>query len=440
MSLAPDTNGRKFGPFWLVPGVQPLNAATFFTSSFLFVVLMLFLGFVQPYLLNDMLGVPAEQQGTVTGRLSFVQELTALLLMGLVGALSDRVGRRVVCVAGLSIIGLGFVLYPFADSIMQLYAFRIVIAVGVAATAVMIIAAMQDYPQEVSRAKWGGTNSLVTSFGILLVSLVLARLPYWLEEAGYPTLMAGRYTFWFGAAVAILAAVLIRFGWYGGRFASAEQIRSPFEGLKEGLAAGKKNPRLALSYIGAFAGRGDIAVIGAFFSLWFVRAGALNEIPSAEALKQGGITLGTLTLATMIWAPLFGWLLDKIDRVLGLAIAMTMACAGYFIISMVDNPFDMRIMMPATMLLGVGEISAVIASNALLGSESPPAFRGAASGVFSLVGTFGILFATVVGGLIFDNIGFTAPFAMMALANGTVMLLAVLTWRRWPTSPVHGSN
>jgi len=270
--------------------------------------------------------------------------------------------------------------------------------------------------------------------------LVLARIPYWLEGAGYPALMAGRYTFWFGAAVAIFAALVIRVGWYGGRFASVEQIRSPFAGLKEGLAAGKRNPRLALSYIGAFAGRGDVVVIGAFFSLWFVRAGALHDIPSSEALKQGGITLGTLTLATMIWAPLFGWMLDKIDRVLGLTIAMSLACVGYFIISTVDNPFDMRIMMPATMLLGIGEISAVIASNALLGSESPVAFRGAASGVFSLVGTFGILFATVVGGQIFDGIGFTAPFAMMAIANGVVMLLAFFTWRRWPTSPVHAGD
>ena len=67
----------------------------------------------------------------------------------------------------------GFALFPTATALPELYAFRFVIAVGTAVASVMVITTMQDYPQEVSRGKWGGTNSFITSFAILLVALLL---------------------------------------------------------------------------------------------------------------------------------------------------------------------------------------------------------------------------------------------------------------------------
>jgi MFS family permease len=89
-----DSNGLKFGPFWLTPGINRLNACTYFFSSFMFVTLVTFLNFVQPYLLDEILHVPAETQGSVTGTLNFVHELVALIIMGLFGSVSDRTGRR----------------------------------------------------------------------------------------------------------------------------------------------------------------------------------------------------------------------------------------------------------------------------------------------------------------------------------------------------------
>ena len=173
-----------------------------------------------------------------------------------------------------------------------------------------------------------------------------------------------------------------------------------------------------------------MVVIGSFFSLWFVRAGGDAGIESTRSLAQAGMTLGALTLAVCVWAPTFGWLLDRINRVTGMAIAMSLACIGYFTIGTVSDPFNMTIAIPATLLLGVGEISAVIAGNALLGQEAPPRIRGAAAGVFSLVGTMGILSATLAGGYVFDKIAYTAPFTMMAIVNGLVVIAALLVRAR----------
>jgi MFS family permease len=83
-------------------------------------------------------------------------------------------------------------------------------------------------------------------------------------------------------------------------------------------------------------------------------------------------------------------------------------------------------MMTATFVLGIGEISAGIAGNALIGQEAPPQIRGAWVGVFGLVGAAGILAATFVGGQAFDRIGYGAPFTMMAGVNAVIALWALI--------------
>lgn len=424
--LKPDLSGIKFGPFWLTPGVSKLNACTYFVSSFSFVTLVTFLNFVQPYILEEILRIPVEQQGTVTGYLNFMHEGTALILMGLVGALSDRIGRRAIIVTGFLVWMVGFVIFPTAASIEQLYLYRLVFAVGVAISSVMVITTMQDYPQELSRGKWGGLNSFLTSFAILTVTLVLARLPGIFTDSGYTAEQAGRYTYWVGAVWALIAAVIFRFGFYGGRVSDKPASSSPLAGFAQGIRAASGNPRLALSYASAFAARGDMLVVGVYYSLWFSVAAREQGIETAEALKMAGISLSALLLANVIWAPVFGIIIDRINRVVGLFVAMLLAVIGYFALGSVDDPFNAPVMMGATFVLGVGEISAIVAGNALLGQEAPRDIRGASVGVFSLVGTAGILTATVCGGIVFDAFGPGAPFIMMSAVNAVIVVWALL--------------
>ncbi len=437
----PDLDGIKFGPFWLVPGVSKLNACTFFVCSFTFVTLVTFLNFVQPYILEEVLHIPVDQQGKVTGYLNFLHEGVALIIMGVVGAISDRRGRRMLIIAGFLIWAVGFVLFPTAATLTELYAYRLVFAVGVATASVMVIATMQDFPQEISRGKWGGLNSFLTSFAILLVSLGMARLPVVFSNMGYEPTLAGRYTYWVGAGIAVLAAILFRIGFFAGRVSrTPAPVTSPWEGFAAGLNAARSNPRLALSYGSAFAARGDMLVIGAFYSLWFVRAGADQGIDSGEAIAKAGISLGALLLANWIWAPIFGSIIDRINRVRALFIAMIMAAIGYYVIGRVEDPFDMPVMMTATFILGLGEISAIVAGNALLGQEAPEKIRGASVGVFGLIGTGGILFATFAGGQVFDAFGPGAPFTMMAFVNLVIVAWAGLVLLRGHATPVASAD
>lgn len=434
-----DPAGLKFGPFWLTPGISRLNACTSFYCSWIFVTLVTFLNFAQPYLLREILHVPNDQMGTVTGYLSFLHEITALVLMGMIGAYSDRAGRRILIVTGFLIFALGFYLFPLANDLPQLFAYRFVCAVGVSIAAVNIIAMIQDYPQNTSRGKWGGTNSFLTSFAILTTSLLLGRLPEILLDLGYSTDESGRYAFWVGTVLALISAAIFRFGLFGGRisggaepeqFAQGPNLRLIFRealnGFLDGIRAARANPRLAISFGTAYAARGDMVVLGAFYSLWFVVSGKEQGIGSAEAMTIAGMSMFALIVATWLWAPTFGFIIDRINRIKALFIAMTLATIGYFVIGQVDDPFNRPVMMTATFILGIGEISAVIIGNALFGQEAPPESRGAAAGVFSIVGTLGILSATVLGGILFDKFGPSAPFTMMAVVNFVIVI-----WSGW---------
>lgn len=427
----PDHNGIKVRlgwiiPVWLMPGVTRLNAMTYFFCAFIFVTLVTFLNFVQPYILEEILKVPSDQQGSVTGYLNFLHEGTALVIMGIVGAISDRTGRRTLLIVGFLIWALAFILFPLAGSLGELYLYRIIFAIGIATASVMVIAIMQDFPQNISRGKWGGFNSFLTSFSILFVLIGLATLPGIFTSMGFAPVQAGRYTFWVGAGLTVFAAIVFRAGFPGGRAVQKNVPQSPLEGFATGLRAARTRPGLGLAYLSAFAARGDMVVLTAFYSLWFVHAAPEQGIDTATALRIGGQTMAALILANLLWAPVFGLILDRINRVIGLSVAMALAAFGYFVLGSVSDPYNMPVMMGATFVLGIGEISVIVVCNALLGQEAPPKVRGAASGVFGLLGTVGILSATLVGGLVFDAFGPNAPFIMMAFVNGAVGILALL--------------
>ncbi len=419
----PDPSGKKLGPLWFTPGISYFNASTLLYGSFSTLAALTFMNFVQPYILTEILHIPKGQQGSVVGNLAAVQEVVVILVMGWVGAMSDNVGRRIIFVVGFLIIGFGYLIYPLADSVTQLVIFRVIFAVGAATVPVMLSACLVDYIQEISRGKWIGTASIFNGLGVLTMALVLSQSPKWFVEWGADAASAGRYAFWLAAALCFVSAVILHFGLKG---KSGDIKRERFNvalQLRNGMAAAR-NPRIALSFSAAFIGRGDLVVIGTFFSLWIVQTGDDMGLSTGQSLGKAGILFGLIQLSALSWAFFMGVIADRINRVSALAFALIIASIGYLLMGGVDDPFGQSII-PVCIFLGIGETSVVITGGALLGQEAPVKIRGAVVGVFALTGAVGILFATAVGGQVFDLISRTAPFTMMGLLNGILALVAI---------------
>ena len=122
--IKPDTSCNRLGPIWLAPGVSVVNGVTLLYASFVGISFLTFVNYGQAYILNANLGIPRDQQGTITGNLAFITEVVAITLAFPIGVLCDRIGRRPILIFGMAVMGLSYVLYPLSTSIFDMSIYR----------------------------------------------------------------------------------------------------------------------------------------------------------------------------------------------------------------------------------------------------------------------------------------------------------------------------
>lgn len=417
-------SGLKVGPILLAPGVRKFNFWTYMYAAFICIGMLAGMNFLQGYVLTEHLHIPPTQQGAVTGNLAFWTEIVMILLIVPFGILSDRIGRRPVMVIGILFVAVGYALFPFATGIGELTLYRMLYAVGAAALSALIAIVGNDYTQEVSRGRLFGFGGLMNGLGVIFMSVVLARIPAELTARGADPVTAGIVMFLTAAALCVIAALVFSRGLKGG-LAVVNSAPPPLTTLLASGLRAAANPRIALSYAAAFAGRSDTAVKGLFVSLWAIQVAPLAGMSTSEALAGAGKLMGIMGLVILIWTPLFGLILDRVNRVTGMAIAMGLAGLGYSVMGLVDAPLAAG-NIPLFILLALGQGSAIIASVTLVGQEAPVKERGTIVATSGLFGAIGILGAAVIGGRLFDSIGPSAPFVMLGVLQLFLCLGAIL--------------
>lgn len=422
--LASDAHAVRFGPVLLAPGISKLNAWAFLFAAFAGVALNSFVSIIMPYILNVNIGLPTGEQGRVAGDLVFYGELVLISLSGLLGAWSDQFGRRAVLVIGLLLLGIGYVGLGYASSVPQLIAVRMFATIGIAAVTVMITTIQVDYPRQESLGKMIGFTGISIGIGAVMVGVLFTRLPDWYAGMGYAPLDASRLTMLTMTGCCVVTALVLRARLVGGPPPQARAKQPVKLLLAQGIQAARVNPKLVLAYGCAFIGRADLVVVGTFYTLWLTQAGIAAGMGADEAAKTAGGMFALVMTSALFWAPVMGWLNDRLDRTLVMSIALLLGMIGYTGMGLLGDPLGPWLL-PASIVLGIGQMSVTLASNTLVGQEAPAEFRGAVVGTFSVFGAAGILFVTSVGGRMYDGIGPAAPFVMIGLLNG---LLALWGW------------
>jgi len=424
------TPPAKIGPVHLAPGISAWNGTTLLYAAFFSIASSVFLSFVQPYIFTEMLKIPADEQGKLAGKLVLFGELVVLSLIGVAGVVSDKIGRRPVFAFGFAMLGVGYVLYPLATGETELILFRMVFALGVVGVTSMLATVQADYPQDRDRGKLVGIMGFLQAVGVIVLVFALSKLPQRLVDGGMDPAAAGQAALWLFAGVCLVNAVIVRLGLKGG-VPSSVTAREPFlPTVKRGLKAAR-NPRIALAYVAAMVSRGDLSVVSTFLSLWLVQVGVARGLPTETAIAEGGKFFGIVQLAALLWAPCVGILCDRMNRVGALCMAMALAGTGYLIVGFIPDPLS-PMMIPAAIILGMGEVNAVLAAQTLIGQEAPQDGRGAVVGVFGVCGAIGILSAGFFGGILFDAWRPSAPFILMGIANCTLLMLALTVRVKWP--------
>jgi MFS family permease len=245
----PPAAGVRLGPVQFAAGITPLNAGAYLYSA------LSFLSFAQPYVLTEIVKVPAEETGRITALLVTMQEILSLCLVGYIGGLSDRFGRRSLYAIGFVIMGVGYILFPYATSEPELFIYRFVYAVGVAAAGVMFAVIGVDYPAERSRGKLGGTTGFLNGLGIALGAFAFSRLPAWLQAQGATSAEAARDMLLVVGGLSLLTAFIVGFGLKKGTPGRKRKQVGLSDTFRIAIRHAMDNRRILLCFAGGFISR-----------------------------------------------------------------------------------------------------------------------------------------------------------------------------------------
>jgi MFS family permease len=417
------SNTAGVGSIKLSAGISPFNFWTYMYASFICIGMMSTMNFAQGYILTEHLHVPPQEVGSLSGRLTGLTEIVGFLLIWPFGMLADRTGRRPIIIFGILTIGLVYAIYPWATEPFHLYVFRLLYGVGVAATAAMTATIQNDYPQERSRGKLIGASAVFNGLGIVFASNLVGRMPSILRDQGVDPVAAGTIAYTSAALLCLISALWFRFGLKGGTPA-APQARPPYRQLLWSGLKAARNPRIALGYLSAMTARGDVVIMGTFVSLWSITAGGAAGLNPGQAMARAATSFIVIQVAAIVWSLVFGGIIDRINRVSALAMAMAIAAGGYCSMAFITSPMDIR-MAPVFAIVGAGMSAAMMATFAVIGQEARPEERGAVTGTMSMFGALGIILAAVIGGQIFDSIAPWAPFVLVGSAQAVLMIGAI---------------
>eukprot|EP01125_Pyxidicula_operculata_P018782 TRINITY_DN6717_c0_g1_i1.p1 TRINITY_DN6717_c0_g1~~TRINITY_DN6717_c0_g1_i1.p1 ORF type:complete len:472 (-),score=74.22 TRINITY_DN6717_c0_g1_i1:52-1467(-) len=405
----------------LAPGFTKWNLITFFYASFVNVAALVFLNSALPYLLTNFLKVPVDEQGDTTGSILLWNEVIIIATITMWGIASDKIGRRIVYVVGFGLMGASIFVHTWAPNFDGLIGIRAIFAVGAAASTSMLVALLGDYPVNASRGKSGGIVGLGGGLGAVFALFVLLKIPDW---ANLETPKRnGEIMYWAVGAWIIISGMILLLG-LSPRINEKNKHVSIKDIIVDGFKAGK-NPRIALSYLSSFAARGDAIVLTTYLTLWINNYEIAHGVSNEEALAKAGVMSGIAQTLSLVIAPFFGFLADRLDRVWGTTLATGISAIGYLFLSSLKDPTG-GAMYGAMCLVGTGEIAMIVASQVLLAAEAPDDTRGAVSGFWGLCAGISILFNTRLGGYLFDNWSNTGPFLIVGLFNLIVLIFGLV--------------
>ncbi|MEI6669494.1 MAG: magnetosome biogenesis transporter MamH [Acidobacteriota bacterium] len=400
--------------------VEPYHLNTLYLLSALCLILMTLSLGTQPLYLRSELGISAARAGAINANIMVVGETLELIVAGLVGYLSDRLGRKRIMVQGFLLAAVGASVAPFSavlagwfgvGGLTIYYMARMLMAVGIGAVWPQLWAIGGDYSDHGSRARLMGNSAFMMALGKTLVYAVLMQIP---PKGGIVLTMLL-------VAVAAFAGAKLAESRMIDAGVKLQQPSVPWGRIRRLLA---DNPRLRLSFAAGFLARSDMVITALFLMLWCVyfaeRAGVTREAAAAH----GGMLIGLAGLVVMVSIPLWKIAIERFGRVAAIAASVALSGVGFVMIGFVANPFESFIMLPVA-IAALGQAGCFLTPSILAVDVTPPDIRGSVLGAFAVVGGVGQVFFIQSGGILYDVVGPAGPFVFIGLANLIVTAYAV---------------
>lgn len=423
---------NKIGTIRLSENTEASQVYIFLTVITCLLCMRGYIALLQPLVLDN-LGVATGDHGKLTGNLATVDQIAALALISIFGALADRWGRRLVLIFAIVGMTAATVFYPLAGTVLALFTVRAIFGISGTALSAGGATKIVDYPHEDSRGKFVSFMLIVQGLtSAVLIGQVAARIPGWLLKAGLTKAEAANVSFLIVALLGILAFVLAT--WFLQKDRPHQDVeagifvRKRLTGFVSNLAAvarhASANKQFRLIMALALVIRSDFAIVEVFLSLWVVSIARSAGIEQTEALVIAGLCFSILHIANLASPAIFGFLVDRYDRSLLLLGALALGLITYSVPYILGVTLGWPLYL-CVLAIGLSESGTIVCAQTMLGQQSPPDLRGSAMGVFIMLGTVGVIAVNVAAGFLFDILGPTAPFALVGALNGVFFFVAL---------------
>jgi MFS family permease len=355
-----------------------------------------------PLFLATTLGVSALTIGLIEG----AAEATALIVKVFSGMLSDYLGKRKwLAVTGYALAAITKPVFALASSTAVIISARVMDRVGKGIRGAPRDALIADIaPPGLRGASFGLRQSLDTVGAFIGPLLAAGLMLLWANDF--------RAIFWVAVIPAFLAVALLVFG-----------VKEPQRaaGIKPVNPIQRKNlQRLSSAYWWVVA-------IGAIFTL-----ARFSEAFLVLRAEQGGMTLALIPLVMMLMSIVyaasaypFGKLSDNMSHIKLLVLGLLVLIAADLVLAY-SNHWGMVLLGVTLWGIHMGMTQGLLAT--MVADTAPADLRGTAYGFFNLMSGIAMLIASVVAGVLWDQLG--ADFTFYAGAIFCVIVLLLITFRK----------
>ncbi|HEY7085674.1 MAG TPA: TCR/Tet family MFS transporter [Hyphomicrobiaceae bacterium] len=369
---------------------------------------------VLPKLIETMLGGDTPRAAEVFGIFGTSWALMQFTFSPVLGALSDRFGRRPVLLISMSGHGLDYVLMALAPSLAWLFIGRIISGITASsfATAYAYIA---DVTVPEKRA--GAFGMIGAAFGIgFVLGPALGGLLGTLDP---------RLPFWVAAAFCLANAA---YGWFVLPESLAFDHRMAFSWARANPAGSlrlfSRNPQLI-----------GLAGVAFLYQLAHVVLPSVTVLYTSYRYGWNNATMG-LTLAAVgiasgiVQAALIRPVVDRFGERTALVAGLLCGAAGFSIYGLATTSAGFWVGIPVMALWGLAGAAAMGLMSRLVGVTEQGQLQGANASIMALAGLFGPgLFTQTFARAIAPGEGWHLPGAPFLLAAALLLGATALAWR-----------
>ena len=402
----------------VAPGVTRVNFLFLFLISFFSQWVMVVVILIRPAFFKEVIGIPDAKAGIINATIMTVGAVAGLIFTIVVGALSDRFGRKVLMLIGFSSVTLLYIIYGNAKVIAHLMGLDtllpilVVLGVIVFVFAVMmlftwpqIITISADYTVPKSRGRIMALQGMMMGMAAILMFGVLGQLPKYIGIINM---------FYLGALLSLLSLLFTQIGIVE-KMPERKAKRETLEDIKELFREVNKSIELKVGYLNILSGRADIGIVSSFIIIWMVTLCQKYGYTPTQATAKGAIALAIMSIAQLSLMPVLGILVDKWGRIPTMIITLIVGGIGLCFLGFVENPFSKTLWL-VIIFCGIA-FAGGLSAQAIVADSAPKHLVGTALGGLNTAMILGGVLFGQVGGFLFDKVGYGMPFILKGIAN-----------------------